>query len=143
MKKHILIILLTIIVANCQCQQIHFIKFIYEGEVIHPVGITIISVENLIKTSNDISDKMYGRSVKTDINTYNGIKHYVETSKLLISQKERMRCDCIKIIISDRSTCYIAKRNYHLFFINLKSMIIDAHLDKKILNVMIGSDSKY
>jgi len=134
MKKYILIILLTTIVANCYCQQIHSIKFIYEGQTLHPVGIVIISVEKLIKTSRDITSKMYGTSVKTDINTYNCLKQYIETSRLLISQKESMQVDCIKIVISDGHTQYVAKRNYHLFIVNLKSMVINKNLDRNIFN---------
>ena len=122
---------------------IQFIKFICEGEITHPVGIAVISVGKLIRTSNDIRDEMYGKSVKTDIITYSYIKRYIETSKLLISQKESMRVDCIKIIISSGNTDYVAKSNYRLFFINLKSMIINKHLDRKILNVMISSNSNY
>jgi hypothetical protein len=140
MKKYILIFLLTITVANCQSQQIHFIKFICECQVNHPIGIAIISVEKLIKTSNDIRDKMYGKSIKTDVNTYNSIKHYIETSKLLIPQKESRQVNCIKIMSSDGNIFYVATRNYQLFLTNLKSMIINKHLDKKILNVMIGSN---
>lgn len=143
MKRCILIILLAAVVANSHGQQTYFIKFIYEGEVLHPVGIAIISTGKPIKTSRYISDKMYGKSIKTDTGTYNFIKHYIETSKLLISQKESMQVDCIKMIISDGNTYYIAKSSYRLFFINLKSMIINRNLDKKILNVMIGSNSTY
>lgn len=137
MKKYLLIILFVSIVANCYCQQIHFIKFIYEGELTHPVGTAIISVEKIIKTSGDINDKNYGKSIKTDIATYNNIKYYIETSKLLISQKESMQVDCIKIIISDGSTRFVAKRNYHLFFVNLKSMIINKKMDRKVLELWI------
>jgi hypothetical protein len=136
MKRIALTILLTTLIANCYCQQIHSIKFIYDGQTLHPVGIVIISVGKVIKTSRDITNKMYGTSVKTDINTYNCLKQYIETSKLNISEKESLHVDHIRIVISNGITDYVAKRNYYKFYVNLKAIILGKNLDRNVLDAI-------
>jgi len=81
MKKIILTAIVMLFLIRGQSQPLHSIRFIYFGEELKPIGAIIIGVEKVFPLVDKPLDSVFGRSIKTDINTFTIVRNLLKEKK--------------------------------------------------------------
>ncbi len=125
------IILFTLITNVIFAQTLHSIRFVHIGEENKPIGTLVISVEKKVTPRDRVTDRYFGKSVKTDLRTFETIIDFTTTSKHLFSRKDHE--SDYHIIINDKKNRYLNYKNCRSFFAGMRIQLRKAKCDKFVI----------
>lgn len=128
------ILFFAFITNTCFGQTLHSIRFVHIGEEDKPIGTLVISVEKKVTPSDRITDRYLGKSVKTDIRTFETIINFTEAKKYLFSRKE-IESD-YHVIVNDKKSLYLKYKNSSTFFEELRAQLRKANCDKAVIEAL-------
>ena len=124
MKKSLFISALLFFYMTATGQSLHNIRFVYAGEETHPVGTLSISVEKIIVPKDRRLDSIFGKTVKTDIYSFNLIANYIKESKYLhpplkkIGSSSNAVYRIILVSDSTKDDLYLIESDFPVYFLN-------------------------
>jgi hypothetical protein len=140
MIKGILSFLLILISFAAYCQQLHSIKFVYFGEELKPRGTLVISVEKLIKPDDKPLDSIFGRGIKTDMNTFITIRNMAQQIKAKYSVTDTtIDMDShygYAIVDSNGARYTLEDKNVTKFFDDLKAALVAKNEDEAVIEIL-------
>jgi hypothetical protein len=135
MKREMLLFLLLFITIRTNGQDIHTIRFIHRGEELKPIGTLLICVGKLIQPTDRTFDETFGKSVKTDMRTFESIKKFIKTNKLTTHDPKELKGDSEFYEIKDSNglQLYLGGQSIHQFFGDLRLFLKKKDLDQTVI----------
>ncbi|MGY3211327.1 hypothetical protein [Mucilaginibacter sp. HD30] len=112
-------------------QTLHSIRFVHIGEEDKPIGTLAISVEKKIIPRDRMTDHYLGKSVKTNMKTFETIRNFTEASKHLVSRKDNE--SDYRIIINNKKNLYLNYKSGRSFFEDLRAKLAKTNCDKAVI----------
>ena len=137
MKKIILASIAMLFIIAAQSQPLHSIRFIYFGEELKPIGTKIIGVEKVFPLNDKVLDSIFGRSIKTDINTFTIVSNLIKNKKYQTPHpsKEEIYGGGLEVVDSDGFAFSLFWPKQKDFFNDLHTSLIEKNSDKVVIEL--------
>lgn len=124
------LLLLFILISPAYGQKVYInIRFIHGGEELKPVGTLLVNMIDTIRPKDRESDKFFGRTIKTDIQSFNALDSFIEKSQYLNKDNSQLKGSNEYYVIkySNGLRFFLNGKDIHAFFSMLKVFLRKEH----------------
>ena len=141
LKQLIFALLIVSMGVKSYGQRISNIRFIHRGEELKPIGTLSISTDEVIVPTDRQLDKIYGKAVKTDTNSFNLVADFVINSKLLTNKPRKLHgnkefYEIIIVSVTNTQRLYLGEHDIIAFFNTLRDLLIKDNADPHLLDAL-------